>query len=170
MAIFFRPIAALITLTATLYMATCPFSFLSIQPTHVVHKVTGICSGNCKTDGCSVANRENHTCCCWASKIKAMPQEEKSCCLTRITNTAVTTLNDQSASEKDGLFFRCGEPCGHGDCCALLIGMDNDQLLMRPNRDKCPQIVPPTITLITPTRLASCQNEPPDPPPPKTLV
>jgi len=76
--------AAILTLLYIL-IALTPLSPLALKFPRFAHDVTGECSGDCDSDGCSLESRANHTCCCWQKKLKQAGVSQKpfsgSCCI-----------------------------------------------------------------------------------------
>ena len=76
----FRKYSALFLALAYAIMLLGQLAPMSMGSATIAHAITGECSGDCDIDGCSLASRLNHTCCCWQKKQQraAMIQTAKS--------------------------------------------------------------------------------------------
>ncbi|MBT0665394.1 hypothetical protein KI809_13890 [Geobacter pelophilus] len=63
-------------------IALTPLAPLAMKSSHIVHVVTGECSGDCDIDGCSPASRAAGTCCCRQKQLLVLPATNGShtCC------------------------------------------------------------------------------------------
>jgi len=101
--LFSRRIIASGLFVVFLTITLSPLANLSMRFASVAHAVSGQCTGDCDTCGCSPERRASHTCCCWYNKLKqhdSHNEQKADCC------------KKAKKSETAKLTSTC--PCGSG--------------------------------------------------------
>lgn len=129
-----------------------------------VHATARICTGDCKSDGCSAASSANKTCCCWQKKRNSTPLETKPCCVKKSDTDASVTHNDVSKE----LVYKCGDPCGRSESTVVSQIYELETLPFNYSFKVCRAHIPTSHDLLI-IYNHSRLYEPPDPPPHKTV-
>jgi hypothetical protein len=153
---FSRHIIAGIIAAIYIVTAISPLAPLALKSATVAHAVTGECTGDCNTCGCSPERMASHTCCCWQKKLKNEHRHHKheerksTCCKKKMPDTKT--------------ILSCNCPCGR-DKQPALWGEERLELLpyrfsgeiSYPREGRLSRSIDPLLT----TRYC----EPPKPPP-----
>lgn len=148
-----RHIIAGVLTVLFLVITISPLFTLAMRSKTIAHAITGECTGDCDTCGCSIERRASHTCCCWQKKLEYLDshsEKEADCCR--------KTKKDEPAT----ITSTC--PCENGNHLTFwsvekLHIIQNHFSAEIPilNEDKMPQDAP--------ERLLGRTGEPPVPPP-----
>lgn len=135
-----------------------PLAAFSMRSAVVMHAITGKCTGDCVTCGCSPGRSASHTCCCWFNKIehpKNQDSEDSDCCKKKKSHRTASIAGV------------C--PCGssnHLDAC----GTEELQLLPFHFAGGLPvhyeDIIPHDVL----NRLSGRNDKPPGPPPERSIL
>jgi hypothetical protein len=147
------------TMLTIIYMMVVlsPLTSLAMNSKTLIHALTGECTGDCDTCGCSIERRDSHTCCCAMKKKQQahihddVDVDGPECCKKERTENKKTVI-------------ACGCPCGGGKQASLTASGTSEvlpfhftELFNLPHTD---------TTFSDPAhRLASRHNKPPEPPP-----
>lgn len=90
-------------------MSLGPLLPLTMQSAAIAHAITGECTGDCNSCGCSLERRASHTCCCWQKKKmrQSMNKSKKSCCKGENT-TPKTIISSHCPCGSGKLLAACG--------------------------------------------------------------
>lgn len=188
-----RYITSLLMTVVYLLIVFSPLAPLAMQSNLNVHAHGSECSGDCRIDGCSPERSAAHTCCCWQSRKKttgdAFAGSAGGCCGTRpapaaskqaghcpstvahddqdehgAVSSSDGTTNDKSHSTSIGTL-----PCGSGKHIALW-GAENVQHLPYHFSGEILLPLENSTPKPEPENMISRHNEPPDPPPRRSLL
>lgn len=183
-----RNITSLLMMAIYLLIVFSPLTPLAMQSKLVAHAVTGECSGDCRIDGCSLERSANHTCCCWQKKQHnahvanlhsesavcetpsptKVSQKKSPCCEGDVHEAAENTsnLNVASAppSQKSTTTTITSSPCGSGKLFSFL-NIQETQHIPFCFSGEIPSPEQSILSFISPERLTSRHDDPPDPPP-----
>lgn len=150
---FPRHIIACVLTLIFLAITFSPLANLGMHSAIIAHAITGECTGDCDTCGCTPERSESHTCCCWYNKLKNNDKhhEQEAGCCKKNKKLRTSTISSNC-------------PCGSGKQLAL-CGTEELQVL--------PYHFSGGITLLrednfshqTPDRLVGRNVKPPVPPP-----
>jgi hypothetical protein len=164
----YRDIAARLLTVIYTFVVLGPLAPFALKSTQVRHLVTGVCAGDCEIDGCSLASRANHTCCCWQKKLNRPPEEATRDCCQPKEHQKVAQLHSCDHNDKNGPVYKCGDPCGR-ERHDLSGGFVNVEILPFLYVDEIVNSWSNILTVGTTTIPVSRLGEPPDPPPHKIL-
>lgn len=153
MNLFSRRIIASGLFVMFLTITLSPLANLSMRFAAVAHAVSGQCTGDCDTCGCSLERRAAHTCCCWYNKLKQHASHkagETDCC------------RKAKNSETEKLTSTC--PCGSGKTLAL-CALQEFQIVPYHFTMEIPPPAEDSLSHDIPDRLVGRTGEPPVPPP-----
>lgn len=144
-----RCIGAVTLMVIYLMVSLSPLTSLVMHSKTVAHALTGECTGNCSTCGCSMESMATRTCCC------AIKQQQE---------LVYNDWQDGTPDRKQVVIASCGCASGNGKHVALPISETSELLpcyftaqFSIPNSDTRFPLHIETLT--------SFQDEPPDPPP-----
>lgn len=169
-----------------------PLAPLAMQSNLNIHAHVGECSGDCRIDGCSPERSAAHTCCCWQSRKKtaraAFTGSAGDCCGTGSASAASkpaghcpATVAHDDHDEDGAVSSAAGTtqdknhptsigtlPCGSGKHIALW-GAETVQHLPYHYSGEIPVRLEQSLPQQEPVCMVSRHNEPPDPPPRRSL-
>jgi hypothetical protein len=154
-------IASVLTLIYLLILLS-PLASPALHAQPGRHAVTGECSGDCVTDGCSIQSRAGKTCCCAKKKQQHGQLEHADKKISAPDCCKKNTLT------KKTVIISCGSPCNNGKHVAMSAG-GSSELIPFYFAELCS--IPHSDTIFTNTRdrLTSRHGDPPDPPPKLSL-
>ena len=117
----YRRASAFVLAAVYLLIVFSPLASLAMQSDRIAHAVTGECTGDCNTCGCSMESRANHTCCCARKKMKEQHPElvqpeadEPECCRKIREESADADSHDRQEPSRTETVLKCGCPCDGG--------------------------------------------------------
>lgn len=150
---FSRRIIAGVLSVIFLAITLSPLANISMLFATVAHAVSGNCTGDCDTCGCSLERRASQTCCCWYNKLKRHDHnnaQEADCCKKAPKKTTAT------------LTSTC--PCGSGKPLAL-CAVQEIQIVPNHFTMEIPTPDEDSLSHNGPDRFTDRNCEPPVPPP-----
>lgn len=148
-------IALILAVIYTLIIMS-PLTATALNSTMAAHILTGECTGNCASCGCSAASMAAGSCCCMKKQQQAHARED---------NKGCSPDFDQRTSErKQILSTTCGCPCGNEENAAL-FDSETSELLPYYFTSQFSSLYAETSFPLLGDRLALFHGEPPDPPP-----
>lgn len=176
-----RNILAFVLTIMYLVIMMSPLAPLVLHSKVIAHAMTGECTGDCDTCGCSQERRANHTCCCALKKRREQAARlvcvtpVLGCCKKKQTSKIPSASNGcervapvsecckkKPAKKRVATLSTC--PCGSGKHLALFSA---EQIELLPNQ--LGRYVYPFLESVLnyqhPHHLISRTVEPPDPPP-----
>lgn len=139
-----------------LFISLSPVTTLAMNSKTLTHSLTGECTGDCDTCGCSIERRNSHTCCCAMKRQKQahihddVEVDEPECC------------KKERADKKT--VIACGCPCGSGKQSALSSGGTSEVIPFHFTEQFSTPLTETSFTNPA-LHLTSRHNDPPDPPP-----
>ena len=129
-----------------------PLLPLTMQSAIIAHAITGECTGDCDSCGCSLERRASRTCCCWQKKKmrQSMHNEKNTCC--KGENTTQRTI----------ISSHC--PCGSDKMIAALT-VEEFPLNSFPFNGEIDRPMTSQVFQDLPCSQAVRPNDPPAPPP-----
>lgn len=152
-----RNLTALTMMVIYLCISLAPLLSPALRSKAVLHVLTGECTGECVSCGCSARSSSNGTCCCAKKRQQLAESRENEklpeCCKKAPPSTGTVTLS-------------CGCPCGDSKSVLAFAGKSGEVL---PFYFQASLRAPRTAArhLELPHSLTSRLREPPDPPPAK---
>lgn len=120
--------------------------------------VTGECTGNCDTCGCSLERSATRTCCCWQKKLRLEEEEEE-----KSQNVRPCCISKKSIQKKI-VSIKSHCPCERGKINAI-FGSEAYPLIMSPIVETVPAYTEQRSIIHPQLRIKMTPAEPPDPPP-----
>lgn len=144
-----RTLSAVFLIMAYVTMLIGQLAPMALGAAPIAHAISGKCSGDCDIDGCSLASRTNHTCCCWQKRQKPFDMADTAKGAQRPTQSAAPNAGSKACSTKtpqsppespsccnsdkpgktaptedtkaipDVPVYKCGSPCGDSTQCAV---------------------------------------------------
>ena len=157
----FRRIIASVLTVIFIMILLSPLAPLAMwSPSVLAAKVTGECTGDCRTCGCSLERSSTRTCCCWQKKYM-LQEEEKS------QNSPICCKPQKSMQKKDQkkmVSIKSHCPCERNKLNAIFGSVESPLCTCNT------VVVDPVYTEQRMTiQLQQCMKErqadPPDPPP-----
>jgi hypothetical protein len=153
------PMHSIIATTLTIIyvmISLSPLTSLAINSKTLSHALTGECTGDCDTCGCSIERRDSHTCCC------AMKRQQQAHAHDDDEDGTADCCKKKSAEKKT--IISCGCPCENGKQAAMSASGTSEIIPFHFTEQFS---TPHTETTFTnPTQhLTSRFGDPPDPPP-----
>jgi hypothetical protein len=158
---FPRHIIARILAAIYLVIVISPLAPLAMESVTIAHAITGQCTGDCTTCGCSPERTALHTCCCWQNRLTAEQQHHKHEELHNIRCT------DKLPDAKTTLSRHC--PCGN-DKQPDLWDAERLELLPYQFNGGTPPAEAGQLSHNVLVRFTTRCIEPPDPPPKPSML
>lgn len=158
-----RSIIALVLTGIYLLISLSPLASLALNSKTVAHILTGECTENCITCGCSEESRISRSCCCIKKQQQLQAfargtgqKGDPDCCNKGSVSKKIVTIS-------------CGSPCKKGKLI-LLSAANASELL--PCRTSGVVSIPPADMICSGSTplLESRYNDPPDPPPKLSII
>lgn len=149
-------IAIILTVIYTLIIIS-PLAARVLSSKSITHVLTGECTGDCRSCGCSVEGRVTRSCCC-------VKKKQQQALARHGVQAGAADCCSKAPPRIPVVIVSCGSPCGGGKHVALSGGGFSE---LFPSYFMARFGVPCTgarFPLLSAT-LASCEGEPPDPPP-----
>ena len=151
-----RGISAITLMVIYLMVSLSPLTPLVMHSKTVAHALTGECTGDCSTCGCSMESMATRTCCCSIKQQQELVHND-------LQDGTQDSCN-KTPDREHVVIVSCGCGSGNGKHVALPISETSELL---PSYFSAQFSIPSSDTrfpLLT-RRVTSFQDEPPDPPP-----
>jgi len=150
-----RRLIAITMMAIYLSISLSPLTSTILRSKTVVHALTGACTGDCDTCGCSLESRASKSCCC-AKKKQQMADDHR--------HDTLPDCCKKAPQQKSAVILSCGCPCGSGKAQLAGPGKVGEILPYYFTVALAPAWCESPLTRHNPS-FHSRLSEPPDPPP-----
>jgi len=115
-----RQLIAAVLAVIYLVISCSPLASIAMHSKTVLHAITGECTGDCITCGCSAEGKASNTCCCSKKRAQEAHKHEN--------ESANPDCCKKKPTSKKAVIASCGCPCGSEKVIILTSGSTNEIL------------------------------------------